>query len=101
MNKLKGFLQSGIITIHDPVYMSGDTREGIVEDPYNPFRNWDVFTHGLGGEDANMAFPGTFNEASYGRGCCIQTGRLSGTYEIEKVTDDEGKLSQLIIKFKD
>lgn len=98
--KLKGFLQSGLFFLGDPVYMSGDTRDGADNSLCNPFLDWDKFTQGLEGKDANMAFPGSSDD-QIGRGCAIQTGRLSGQFEIEKDVDEEGKLLQLRVIFRD
>jgi hypothetical protein len=100
-NKLKGSIQSGIIFVGDPAYMAGDTREGADNSLCNPFVNWDMFTAGLEGKDVNMTFPGSLNDNTTGRGCVIQTGRLSGQYEIEKQLNENGELSQIIIRFKD
>lgn len=101
MNKLKGFLQSGVIFVGDPVYMSGSTREEVAPDPHNPFRNWDVFSQELDGQDLNLTLPGAYNDGSTGRGCALQVGRLSGQYEIVKEYDEQGRVSQIIIKFHD
>lgn len=103
-DKLKGFLQSGLLFIGDPAYMSGDTRPEVrlPEEELNPFINWDNFTNSIGGEDANLAFPGALNEQSTGRGCVVQTGRLSGRYElIKEFCPSTGKLLELRIKFHD
>jgi len=96
MNKLTGFIQSGIIFIGDPVYMSGDIRDTEI-DLYNPFKNWDVFTQALDGKDATMAFPGS-SEGDSGRGVAVQTGLINGKYEITKEFDEAGALSQILIK---
>lgn len=99
--KLKGFLQSGIIYIGDPAYMSGDTRPEarLPEEELNPFINWDKFTESIGTEDANLPFPGAINENSSGRGCAVHTGHLSGSYEVVKEFDEAGKLLQIRIVF--
>lgn len=100
---LKGFLQSGIIFIGDPVYMSGDLSQPgseALESPENPFLNWGKFTDSLGSEDASLPFPGAIDDStSAGRGIAVQTHRLSGRFEIEKTFDENGKLSQLLVKF--
>lgn len=103
MNKLKGFLQSGIIFVGDPAYMAGDSRPEVKlpEKELNPFVDWDEFTASIGAEDANMTFPGSYNNSSIGRGCIVQTGRLSGQYEVVKEYDEQGKLSQVRIVFSD
>jgi hypothetical protein len=101
MNNLKGFLQSGMIIVADPVYFSGDSREGADNSQCNPFENWDIFTTSVDGKDANMTFPGAFNEGSVGRGCVVQTGRISGQYEVIKEYNEAGNLSQIRIVFKD
>jgi hypothetical protein len=102
MKKLKGFLQSGIIFIGDPAYMSGDTRPEVKlpEELLNPFVNWDKFTEAIGTEDTNLPFPGAF-ENSTGRGCAVHTGRLSGGYEVVKEFDEQGKLLQIRVVFHD
>lgn len=101
--KLKGFLQSGILFIGDPVYMSGDLSQPgseAIESPENPFLNWGKFTDSLGSEDASLPFPGAIDDStSAGRGIAVQTHRLSGRFEIEKTFDENGKLSQLLVKF--
>jgi hypothetical protein len=99
-DKLKGFIQSGIIFIGDPVYMSGDKRDGpIPADPTNPFKDWDAFAEGLGSQDHNLPLPGAFEPDSHGRGCAIQTGLLNGKYEVEVVRcPTSGDLSQIVIK---
>lgn len=100
---LKGFLQSGILFIGDPVYMSGDLSQPgseAIESPENPFLNWGKFTDSLGSEDASLPFPGAIDDStSAGRGIAVQTNRLSGRFEIEKTFDENGKLSQLLVKF--
>lgn len=96
--KLHGYLQSGILFIGDPVYMSGDSREGADNSQCNPFQSWDEFTHGLSGQDANLGFPGAFGDKPEGRGCAIQTGLVNGKYELEKHFDETGALSHIIIK---
>ncbi len=98
---LKGFIQSGIIFIGDPVYMSGDLSQPGSEtlvDPANPFKNWGAFTHSYGDADANMPFPGASEPDANGRGIVVQTGMQSGQYELTKKYDKEGKLSQLVIR---
>lgn len=102
--KLKGFIQSGIIFIGDPVYMSGDLSQPGSEDvvdPANPFKNWGRFTDSIGDTDVNMPFPGASEPTATGRGIIIQTGLLSGQYEIVKEYDENGKLSQLVIKINE
>lgn len=101
MKNLKGFLQSGIIFVGDPVYFSGDSREGADNSQCNPFLNWDNFTASIEGQDVNMTFPGSFNNSTTGRGCVVQTGRITGQYEVVKEYDSAGNLSQIVIKFKD
>lgn len=97
-DKLKGFVQSGIIFVGDPVYMAGDIREGADNSLCNPFQDWDSFTHTLEGKDANLPFPGAFNDA-YGRGVAVQTNRLGGKYEIVKELDELGRVKELRIIF--
>lgn len=117
--KLKGYLQSGVLFIGDPQYMSGPVEYGTVpvgklsgreltpaiavditpEDPYNPFRSWDRFAHKLGEKDASLPFIGA-SEDSDGRGVAINTNR-SGQYEITRLEDADGKLLELRITFKD
>lgn len=95
---LKGFIQSGILFIGDPAYMSHDNRaEDAPVDVYNPFSNWDMFTKGLADKDANLLMPGAYEDTQIGRGCAIQTGMINGQYTVEKVYAD-GKLAQIIIK---
>ena len=119
-NKLKGFLQSGVLYIGDPQYLSGPIEYATVpaaplsgreltpailvditpEDPYNPFRSWDRFADKLGEQDAlSLPFAGAYIESD-GRGIAIQT-RLSGQYEVERIEDAAGKLLELRITFKD
>lgn len=119
--KLKGYLQSGILFIGDPQYMSGPTEYGTVpvggrmsssqltqavaiditpEDPYNPFRSWDRFAAKLGEQDKALPFPGA-SEESDGRGIAVQTNRMSGQYEIERIEDGKGRLLELRVTFKD
>jgi hypothetical protein len=98
--KLKGFLQSGIIFIGDPVYMAGDSREGADNSLCNPFQNWDGFIANYGSGDANLPFPGAFNDA-YGRGIAVQTNRLSGKYELVKELDEHGRVREIRIVFSE
>jgi hypothetical protein len=120
MKKLKGYLQSGILFIGDPQYMSGPVEYGTVpvgklsgreltpavavditpEDPYNPFRSWDRFAYTLGEQDAVLPFQGASPDSD-GRGVAVQTNRMSGQYEITKIADENGKLLELRITFKD
>lgn len=120
MKKLKGYLQSGILFIGDPQYMSGPVEYETVpvgrvsgnsltpavavdvtpEDPYNPFRSWDRFADKLGTEDKALPFPGASVESD-GRGVAVQTNRMSGQYEVERIEDTTGKLLELRIIFKD
>lgn len=117
--KLKGFLQSGILIIADPVYMSGPVEYKVTaedkelhsreltpartiittpDDPFNPFRKFDSFTSTLNEEDANLKF---FQKDDDGFGVAVQTNRLSGQYEVERIEDATGKLLELRIIFKD
>lgn len=119
MKKLKGFIQSGILFIGDPSYMSGPVEYAAVvpgdklpgrelapavpvaitpDDPYNPFRKFDNFTATLQEEDQNLKF---YNTPDEGMGVAVQTNRISGQYEIERIEDTNGKLLELRIKFKD
>ena len=118
MKKLKGFIQSGIIFIGDPSYMSGPVEYAAVapanmsknqltaaqltvvtpDGPHNPFRKFEQFAATLGEEDKNLTFSGTTDE---GMGVAIQTNRISGQYEVERIEDEHGKLLELRIKFKD
>lgn len=100
---LKGFLQSGILFIGDPVYMSGDLSQPgseALESPENPFLNWGKFTDSLGEQDLSLPFPGAIDDStSSGRGIAVQTNRLSGRFELSKKFDESGKLVQLVVKF--
>jgi hypothetical protein len=118
VKKLKGFIQSGIIFIGDPSYMSGPVEYTVTvpggmknkeltaaqpvvitpDDPHNPFRKFEQFTASLGEQDKNLTFYGTPDE---GMGVAVQTNRISGQYEIERIEDAWGKLLELRIKFKD
>lgn len=100
MKKLKGFLQSGILFIGDPCFMSGDmSQPGAHEivDLTNPFRNWDNFTEDFPDDGKNLTFPGSADE---GRGVAVQTHKLSSQYEIIKEFDDLGNLREIRIVFK-
>lgn len=100
---LKGFLQSGILFIGDPVYMSGDLSQPgseLLESRENPFLNWGRFTDGLGDKDVSLPFPGAIEEGSTGRGIAVQTNHLSGRFEIKKkLCPKTGKLLQIVVKF--
>lgn len=115
--KLRGFIQSGIIFIGDPSYMGGPVEYKVTSenmskkelspaqlvditphDPYNPFRKFDKFAADLNEQDKNLPFEGTEDE---GRGVVVQTNRISGQYELERIEDETGKLLELRIKFKD
>jgi len=118
--KLKGYIQSGILFIGDPQYMSGPAEYvtktvGMLngrelspgyavditpEDPYNPFRRWDDFRSKVGEDDLSLPFPGAYT-ASDGRGVAVNTHRVDSQYEIEKHFDDSGKLLEIRIKFRD
>lgn len=110
--KLKGFLQSGILFIGDPVSMSGpsnyqsDGKGGQIditpEDPHNPFRRWDSFTSSLNNMDVNMVYPEAQDPQATGRGIVIQTNMLSGQYEVKKkICKTTGKLLELKVIFRD
>lgn len=100
---LNGFLQSGILFIGDPVYMSGNLSapgSEALESLENPFLNWGKFTDSLNDQDASLPFPGAINpETSSGRGIAVQTNHLSGKFTITKKYDKGGKLLQLVVKF--
>lgn len=99
--KLKGYLQSGIIFIGDPLFMTQDQAQnptGVIEpDPLNPFKNWDEFLS-KHVEDSNMDFPGSVNGDLPGRGIVVQTHKQSGQYTIERETDPA--TGELIIKIR-
>ncbi len=100
----KGFIQSGILFIGDPVYMSGSLATPGSEaaiDPLNPFLNWGMFTDSLNDQDLSLPFPGAIEEGSTGRGIAVQTNRLSGSYTLQKKFDEAGKLLEIKVKFHD
>jgi hypothetical protein len=100
MKKLKGFLQSGILFIGDPCFLSADmSPPGAHEivDPVNPFFNWDRFSESVPEDGANLVFPGSDNE---GRGVAVQTHKLSANYEIIQEIDELGNLKEIRIVFK-
>lgn len=100
MSKLQGFIQSGIIYIGDPVYMSGDKRGGPIEpDPTNPFKDWDAFLAESEAESRNLPLPGAFEPDTHGRGVVLHTGLLNGKYEVVVERDPStGAVSQFIVK---
>jgi hypothetical protein len=122
MSKKKAFMQSGIIYIGDPIYLSGPAEYKAVvpgnklsgreltpavmvdvtpDDPYNPFRKWDAFTTEIGDEkDVSLPFYGTTGGTD-GRGLALQTGRKDGSFTVERIEDENGKLKELRVIFKD
>lgn len=101
---LEGFIQSGVLFIGDPLYMSGDmsqpdAEENADKDQTNPFKNWGKFSDELAGLDKNLELPDSYRDNPIGRGCIVQLQQHGGKFQIKKKLDKvTGKVIAITIK---
>jgi hypothetical protein len=101
----EGIIQSGVLFIGDPIYMSGDMNQPGAEDDAakdvtNPFKNFSTFLEKMEGHDSiNMHLPDSYRDNPEGRGCAIQLNQHGGKFQVIKKYDKKtGKLKELKIK---
>lgn len=102
--QLEGLVQSGILFIGDPLYMSGDmnkpgAEEDAAQDITNPFKNFGAFTEQNAGQDHNLLLPDSYRDNPIGRGVVLQLQQLGGRYTVKKKVDKKtGLVTAITIK---
>jgi hypothetical protein len=100
----EGIIQSGVLFIGDPIYMSGDmnqpgAEEDAAKDKTNPFKNFGEFLPKLDGKEFhNLELPDSYRDNPIGRGCAVQLQQHGGKFQIKKKYDKAGKLKAITIK---